>query len=140
MPNFGQVRAFGRKDSDSENYARLLRAESHTKPESNPFFGCWNNGTVARLALPRRGLVEAHGLACSLAHQLMAVVTTHVDVSSLQRKGRTVRVVEGRRLPLRHIVAAIAGGHFLRLGKLPVVYFVVAIPALSRSSTKIYVN
>ena len=95
---------------------------------------------MASLALPRRGLVEAHRLACSLAHQLMAVVAAHVDVRSLQRKLRTAGVIECRRLPLSDVVTTVAVSNFLRLRKLPAVHFLMAVLALRRSGAEIYVN
>jgi len=95
---------------------------------------------VARLTLPRRRLVEAHRPPRHVLHQLVAVVATHVNMRSLDRKRRAMRVIEDRRLPLRHIVAAVARRHLLRFGKLPAMHFFMAVFTLGRRNTEIDMN
>ncbi len=85
---------------------------------------------MALAALSWCGLVEDHPLSIDLAAQLVTIVTSYVSMRALERKGRSLVMIELRRFPpLRVVTAGTIGGIFAR-GKLPAVRIVVTPRAL----------
>jgi len=94
---------------------------------------------VAGGTILRSGLVEQHGFAFDLPHELVAIDAFHIRVYALKRKSSVSIVIEQRRLPLGAVVAFGTGRH-VSFCELLAVRIFVALLAVFRRGLKVDVH